>query len=163
MDGGKLHVVAVQCQLDHRLVQAGDVLSSRVRVKTFGLGCYRHQQRSGAAGEVGHVQRTGELVVAPVHALRPVVKHEARQQRGSRHGRVVGAGELGVCQQRVEQPARQIVTFEPPRVLHRLDEMLYRRPLHVVRSVAKDMQYVCCQLEDRNVVDVVADVPPSLA
>ena len=162
MDGGKLHVVAVQRHLDHRLVQTGGVLSSRVRVEAFGLGSHRHQQRSGAAGEVGDVQRTGELVVAPVHALRPVVKHETRQQRGCRHRGVVGAGELGVRQQRMEQAARQIVTFEPPRVLHRLDEMLYRRPLHVVRSVAKDMQYVCRQLEDRNVVDVVADVLPCL-
>ena len=74
MDGGELDVVAVQGLLDHGLVEIGGARAASLAMAAFGFGGHGHEQGAGAAGEVGHVQGPGELVVAPVHLRRPVVK-----------------------------------------------------------------------------------------
>ena len=161
--GGKLHIVAVQCPFDHSLMQAGRVLSAGLRMKAFRFGSYRHQQCSGAAGQVRHVQGCRKFVVAPVHPWGPIVKHQPGQKRSRRHRRVIGAGELGVGQQGVEQPPRQVVSFQPAGVFHRLNQMNEGRTLDFLRPVAKNAQDVGSQLKNRHVVNILANVPPGLA
>ena len=76
VNGGELHVVAVEGLLDHNLVQQRGVPSPCAIVQALGFGGDRHQQRAGAAGEVGDVERARVLVVAPVDAGGPAVEDE---------------------------------------------------------------------------------------
>ena len=68
----------------------------------LGFGGDSHEEGSGAAREVSHVQRPGKLVVAPVHVRRPILEDQATQQGGGGDGGVVRAGELGISEQGVE-------------------------------------------------------------
>ena len=112
MHGGKLDVVPVQGLLDHGLMELGGLLAARALVATLCLGGDRHEQRSRAAGEVGHVEGRGELVVLPVDMRRPVVEYETGKHRSGGHGGVVGPRKLGVGQQGVEEASRQVVPFD---------------------------------------------------
>ena len=166
--GGKVHsreldVIPVQGLLHHRLVQLGCVPAASVRMPALGLGGDRHEQRSCATGYVGHVEGSGELVVCPVDVGRPFVENEPGQHGGRGHRGVVGAGELGVGQQGVEEPPREVVTLQAAGVFHRLDEGSYRRGLYFVRPINQNIENVGGQLEHWNVVDVLADRAPGVA
>ena len=130
----------------------------------FRFGGHGHQQGAGAAGNVGDVERRGKLVVAPVNALRPVVEHQPREQRRRRDGGVIGAGEFGVGEQRVEEPARQVVSRQVAGVFHRLEDWLHHRAVPEVRQVGivQDGQHSFGQVKHRHVIDGFADVVPNL-
>ena len=53
--------------------------------------------------------------------------------------------------------------LQPARVLHGLHEGIDDRSLGVFRSIGKHVEDVGRQLEDRHVVDVVADMTPCFA
>ena len=108
----------------------------------FDLSGDRHQQRPCAASEIGHVEGGWELVISPVNMRRPVVKHQPCQQGGSGHRSVVSAGELGVGQQRVEQPPGQIMPFQPARVLHSLYQGSDDRGLDFVWPIFENVKDV---------------------
>ena len=157
MHGGELDVIPVQGLLHHRLVQLGYVPAASVRMPALGLGGDRHEQRSCAAGYVGHAEGSGELVVCPVDVGRPFMEHEPGQHRGRGHRGVVGAGELGIGQQGVEEPPREVVTLQAAGVFHRLDQGSYRRGLYFVRPIDQNIENVSGQLEHGHVVDVITD------
>ena len=115
MHGGQLHVVTVQGLFHHGLVQRGGVPSASVSMAAFCFSGHRQEQRAGAARQIGHVKRGREFVVAPVNARGPIVKDQPRQQRGRRNRGIVRASELGVGQERVEQPTGKVVPLHSPR------------------------------------------------
>ena len=91
------------------------------------------------------------------------MEHETGEHRGRGHGGVVGPGELGVGQQRVEEPARQVVSFEVTGLMHCPDQWSHDRFLHFWRTGLEDVEDVEGEIEDGYVVDVFADMPPCLA
>ena len=100
-------------------------------------------------------------MIRPIRPFRPSIEHQPRQQRRRRHRCVVRPRELGIRQQRVEQPPRQIVAFDVARLSHRrnqrIDDLGLPRP-----RIAEDVEDVRGEIEDRNVVDPRADHPPNV-
>ena len=117
---GQLHIITVDGLLHHCLVQGGRLLPARRQMPPLRFGGHGHQQSARAAGQVGYVEGGGKLVIAPVHVRRPVMKHQAGQQRSRRHRSIVGPGELGIAQQGMKEPPRKVMTFQAMGIIHRL-------------------------------------------
>ena len=99
----------------------------------------------------------------PIDMGRPVVEHEPGKHRRRGHRGVVGPRELGIGQQRVEEPARQVVPLEVASLLHRPQEGCDDRPLQLRSPDIEHIEDVDRKLEDGNVVDVFANIPPGVA
>ena len=162
MDGGQLHIVAVDGLFYHCFMQCAGILPAGGQVAAFRLGGYRHQQGAGAAGQVGHIERCREFVVTPIYLRRPALKHQPRQQGCRRHGGVVGAGEFGVGEQGVEQAAGQVVPFQTAGSAHRLLQRrngVCRQPRRAGVQLVKDG---AGQRKHRHIVNGAADLPPNI-
>ena len=79
MNGGKLHVIAVEGLLHHGLVKLGRILPASLFVTALHFCSHCHKKGSRTAGKVGHIEGCWELVVAPVNLGRPVVKNKPGQ------------------------------------------------------------------------------------
>ena len=162
MDGGKLHIVAVDGLLDHCLVQGGGVLAAGGGVAAFCFGGDSHQESAGAASQVGDVEGCREFVVAPVHMGRPVVKDQMGKQGSRRHGGVVGAGELGVAEQQVEKTPGQVMPFQMLGNVHGVNKGIDGGPVIYLRNALENFQNFRSQLKNRHVVDSIANMTPDL-
>ena len=157
VDRGELDIKADQGLLDEHFVERGGVASARVGVAALRFGGDGHEERAGAAGEVGNIQGGGEFVVAPVDVFGPAVKDKLREHRRGGHGGVVGAAEFGVGQQRVEEAAGEVVAFEVAGLVDGPEQRAEDGELVFGVAVAQHAQEFSGDLENGHVVDVGAD------
>ena len=80
MDCRQLNVIPVQGLFHHCLMQSSHVLPTGINVQSFRFRRHCHQESTGTASQIGYIKGARELMVAPVHASRPVVEHETGQQ-----------------------------------------------------------------------------------
>ena len=90
------------------------------------------------------------------------MEHETGKHRRRGHGGVVGPGELGIGQQGVEEASRQVVPFKVTSFVDGPQQGSYDRTLQLRSSEIEHIEDVERKLEDWNVVDVFADIPPGV-
>ena len=158
----ELYVIAVQDLLHHVFVQLGSVLATSLLMPSLRFGSDCHQECASATREISHTEEGREFVIRPVDPAGPAVKDKPREERRGGNGRVVRAGELGVCQQRVEEAAGEVMPLKVSCLLHRLHEGSHGTSVNIARPVGQNVKKLSGQIEYRNIVDALANEPPRL-